>query len=67
MTISVRAAIRPALERVIVALRERRYPIDVAMLRVLRNFGLECYELGVRSAAAHTAHTVPAPKRDDER
>ncbi len=65
MTISVRAIIRPALERVIVALRARKCPHDVAMLRVLRDFGLECYELGVRSTAAHTATTVPAPKRDE--
>lgn len=64
---SVRALIRPALERVIVQLRARAYPIDVAMLRVLRDFGLECYELGVRSTAAHIATTIPAPKQEDER
>jgi hypothetical protein len=66
MTVSVRAAIRPALERVIVLLRARAYPIDVAMLRVIRNFGLECYELGVSAGSVHTARTVPAPQSDDD-
>lgn len=52
---SMRAKIRPALERCIVRLRERRYPVDVGVLRVLRDFGLECVQI------MHASSTVPAP------
>jgi hypothetical protein len=66
VTMSARATIRPALERVNVLLRARKYPVDVALLRALRDFGLECYELGLQAGSVHTARTVPAPQRDDE-
>lgn len=52
---SARAKIRPALERCIVRLHERRYPVDVGVLRILRDFGLECVEI------MHASSTVPAP------
>lgn len=63
---SARSEIRPALERVIERMRARRYPVDVALLRVLRDYGLECREIGVRSV--HNARTIPAggPLGDDE-
>lgn len=55
---SARAEIRPALDRLIAALRERRLPTDPATLRVLRDFGLECREIGIHHA--HTTRTIPA-------
>lgn len=57
---SARREIRPALERLVVALQRRGYgEPDVALLRVLRDFGVECHALGVQHA--HAATTIPAP------
>lgn len=56
---SVRAEIKPALERLVARLQSRRYPVDVALLRALRDFGVECHELG--GTTAHNAPTLPAP------
>jgi hypothetical protein len=60
--VSARAQIRPALEQLAVELRRRGVTIDVAMLRVLRDFGLTCHGLGVEHA--HTAPTIPVPADD---
>ena len=64
--VSARAEIRPALERVIQLLRARQYPVSVALLRLLRDFGLECRDVGIMHA--HTTQTIPAggPLGDDE-
>jgi hypothetical protein len=56
---SSRSEVRPALERLIVQLRARRYPVDNALLRLLRDYGLDCRDIGWR--AAHDAPTVRVP------
>lgn len=63
---SARAEIRPALESLVERMRARRYPVDVALLRLLRDFGLECRELGAN--AVYLKQTIPAggPLGDDE-
>jgi len=55
---SPRAEIRPALDRLIAVFRERRLPTDPATLRALRDYGLECREVGIHYA--HTTRTIPA-------
>lgn len=50
-----RQRIRPALERAVKRLIARGYNVDTDVLRVLRDFGLECIEL------ANRATTLPAP------
>jgi hypothetical protein len=52
---SNRARIRPALERCVTRLRERRIFLDVGAQRILRDYGVECIEL------AYRASTLPAP------
>jgi hypothetical protein len=61
---SARAQIRPVLEQLAAEI-ERRYgvPTDVSLLRLLRDYGLECHALGVQHA--HAAPTIPVPADDD--
>lgn len=58
---SVRAAIKPALERLVARLQARRYPVDVALLRALRDFGIECHELGATTVRRATVAPAPPP------
>ena len=57
---SVRRDIKPALTKLWAAIHTHRLN-DAALLRLLREFGIECYRLGVE--AVHTAPTLPAPER----
>lgn len=56
---SVRRDLRPLLERLVELLRARRYPVDNMLLRLLRDYGIECHALGRQTV--HTHSTVPAP------
>jgi len=61
--VSARSEIRAALDRVAAELHRRyRLQVDAALLRVLRDYGLECHATGVQHA--HTRSTIPAPAGD---
>lgn len=57
-----RALIRRRLEEAVQALRRRGINADVATMRLLRDFGLSCFDLGVDYA--HHAPTIPVPAGD---
>ncbi len=60
---TARREIRAALERAASELHRRfGVRVDVAMLRLLRDYGVECHELGVHHA--HSRRTIPVPADD---
>ena len=63
-----RARLRPAL-MVLATQLAKRYGLDasdVALLRLLRDFGVECFELGAqRALPAADAVTVRPPRKDE--
>jgi hypothetical protein len=64
MTTTPRARVRQLFQELMIDLRERpRLLLDASVVRLIREFGIACYELGLQDRVEGS--TLPAPKRED--